>query len=75
MGLTPGIQLANMAAKELRKAELNNQWAYMAALLNMLRELGARVVRIPDPRYTWRADYFVELSLSSALPGTMPRTP
>lgn len=70
---TPGTELAKMAGLELRKAEINEQWAYMASLLSMLQKMGARVMRVPDEQFKWRADYLVQLRHEDVIPGTMPR--
>lgn len=69
--LTPGLHLATLAAQELRKAELNEQWGYMEALLHMIQEMGGRVLRVPDPRFKWRSDYLIQFRGEDALPGTL----
>lgn len=61
--------IAALAAEQLRWAEINEYWAYMEALLWLLREMGAQVIRLEDPRFTWRADYLVHLSPTRTLPG------
>lgn len=68
MALTPGLRMAGLAADQLRWAELNEAWAYMGALLTLLKEMGARVMRVQDPRFRWRADYLVVFRDGDALP-------
>jgi hypothetical protein len=66
---TPALKMAGYAAEQLRWAELNEEWAYMMALLRVLREMGARVVMLPDARYRWRNDYIVQFRQEDSLPG------
>jgi hypothetical protein len=68
--VTPALHLAALAAQELRKAELNEQWGHMADLIALLQGMGARVMRVPDTQFRYRADYLVQFRKEDALPGT-----
>lgn len=68
--MTPALKMAGLMAEQLRWAEINESWAYMASLLRTLKEMGARVIRLEDPRFKWRSDYLVYLHASEAHPGT-----
>lgn len=67
--MTPGFRLAGIMAEQLRHAEINEQWSYMEHLLRTLRAMGARVMKVHDPRFNWRGDYIVSLKATDALPG------
>lgn len=68
---TPALQLSGVAAEQLRWAELNEYWAYFEALLGLLKEMGARVFPVPDPKFRWRTDYIVQFRPEDALPGVL----
>jgi hypothetical protein len=68
--MTPALRMAGLAADQLRFAELNEMWAYLEALLKLLKEMGARVVRLNDDRFPTikRGDYIVSFDVSDTHP-------
>lgn len=69
--MTPALRLLRIAAEELRKAEINGQWAYFESLLYTIRSLGGRVFRSADTFFQARADYVVVMRKEDALPGAL----
>ena len=67
--MTNGFQMAGIMAEQLRQAEINEHWSYMEHLLKTLRSMGARVMKVHDPRFNWRGDYIVSFKATDALPG------
>lgn len=69
--MTAAMKMAGHMAYELRWAELNEYWQYMEALMGLLETMGARVMRLEDPNYKWRAHYIVSFTKADALPGVI----
>lgn len=59
-------RLADSAARMLRWSEINEDWSLMEKLIGLLQEMGGKVIRIGDPRFTWRSDYVVSFTSNSA---------
>lgn len=49
--MTPALRMAGLAAEQLQWAERNGHWAYLEALLGLLKEMHGRVMRL-DGGYT-----------------------
>lgn len=72
MAMNQHQRLADGAARELRWAELNEDWPLMEHLLGILALMGGRVIRIKDPSYNWRSDYLVQFTKKSTAPLALP---
>jgi hypothetical protein len=68
VALSNGLKMAGHLAEQLRWAEINEAWAYMEAMLKLIREMGGRVLRAEDPRFRWRSDYIVSFNAGETLP-------
>ena len=68
MALSNGLKMAGLMSDQLRWAEINEAWAYMEAMLRLIREMGGRVMRMEDPRFRWRSDYIISFNAGETLP-------
>jgi hypothetical protein len=44
--MTPALRMAGLAAEQLQWAERNHHWAYLEKLLELLKEMHGRVIRL-----------------------------